>query len=89
MRRKAIGLVLLSVILGSYGCCGQVKQAAIDHAEATRGVAMTLQASVPKIDCAGMPDSNEFKECQAALAAIKTQIPALNRAADRLESAAR
>ncbi|MGA7878807.1 MAG: hypothetical protein WCA08_24320 [Desulfoferrobacter sp.] len=86
---KKLILVAIVTIPFISGCCGQVKQAAIDHAEATRGVAMTLQASVPKIDCAGLPDSAEYKECEAALAAIKAQIPALNGAADRLENAAR
>lgn len=89
MKRRSVSLLAIALLFVLSGCCGQVKQAALRHAEATRGIAMTLEKSASYIDCAGTPDSTEFKQCQSALKAIKAQVPALEDGANDLERSAR
>lgn len=77
-----------AAILSLSGCAGQMKAAALEHARATKTIAMTVSKATEQIRCEDMK-ADSTNTCKAAVSTLNDQVKVLTESGDKLEGAAK
>jgi hypothetical protein len=79
-------LFLTALLVG--GCSGALRAAVVEHADASRTVAATLQKLPPTLHCEALT-AEQSAACKVSVTILSGQAQALRDSADRLERATR